>query len=279
VAAAPMAVQEDEQTIQFAESAPYDEYVHASTLHTLQETISDEPGEMSFLVVSQIMELYFGLIRFELRDAQRLLREDDVWGSLEPLRRAGLHLEGLNASWRTLRWMSPADFNRFRGQLGEASGFQSFMYRHMEFAFGLKSEQLIRPFRRQTAIYAELAKDIREPSLWDEVIALLGRRGFGIPDEALDRDRTNDHEPHPAVEDAWVRVYQNPNPGNDLWLLAEALTEVGEQFSDWRYLHLKAVLRTLGDKPGTAGSSGANWLRRSMARSVFPELWSARTHM
>jgi len=279
VAAAPMAVQEDDQTIQFAESAPYDEYVHASTLHTLQQTISDDAGEMSFLVVSQIMELYFGLIRYELREAQRLVRDDDVWGALEPLRRAGLHLEGLNASWRTLRWMSPADFNRFRGQLGEASGFQSAMYRHMEFALGLKSEPLIRPFRRQKAVYAELTRDIREPSLWDEVVALLARRGNDIPQEAVDRDRTRDHEPHPAVEDAWVRVYREPSPGNDLWLLAEALTEVGEQFMDWRYLHLKAVLRTLGDKPGTAGSSGANWLRRSMARPVFPELWSARTHM
>ncbi len=278
MAAAPVAVQEDDQ-IQFAESAPYDAYVHASTLHTLQQTISDDAGEMSFLVVSQIMELYFGLIRFELREAQRLVREDDVWGALEPLRRAGLHLEGLNASWRTLRWMSPADFNRFRGQLGEASGFQSAMYRHMEFALGLKSEPLIRPFRRQKAVYAELTRDIREPSLWDEVIALLARRGNDIPAEALNRDRTRDHEPDPAVEDAWVRVYEDPNPGNDLWLLAEALTEVGEQFSDWRYLHLKAVLRTLGDKPGTAGSSGANWLRRSMTRPVFPELWSARTHM
>ncbi|MDQ7904900.1 tryptophan 2,3-dioxygenase family protein [Phytohabitans sp. ZYX-F-186] len=276
--AAPVAVQEDGE-IQFAESAPYDEYVHASTLHTLQRTISDDPGEMSFLVVSQIMELYFGLIRFELREAQRLVRDDDVWGALEPLRRAGLHLEGLNGSWRTLRWMSPADFNRFRGQLGEASGFQSAMYRHMEFALGLKSEPLIRPFRRQKAVYADLTRDIREPSLWDEVIALLARRGNDIPAEALHRDRTRDHEPHPAVEDAWVRVYAEPNPGNDLWLLAEALTEIGEQFSDWRYLHLKAVLRTLGDKPGTAGSSGANWLRRSMGRSVFPELWSARTHM
>jgi tryptophan 2,3-dioxygenase len=279
VAAAPVAVHEDDQTIQFAESAPYDEYVHASTLHTLQQTISDDAGEMSFLVVSQIMELYFGLIRYELREAQRLLREDEVWGALEPLRRAGLHLEGLNASWRTLRWMSPADFNRFRGQLGEASGFQSAMYRHMEFALGLKSEPLIRPFRRQKAVYAELTRDIREPSLWDEVVALLARRGNDVPADALTRDRTRDHEPHPAIEDAWVRVYRDPSPGNDLWLLGEALTEVGEQFSDWRYLHLKAVLRTLGDKPGTAGSSGANWLRRSMARPVFPELWSARTHM
>jgi len=278
VAAVPMAVDEDDQ-IQFAESAPYDEYVHASTLHRLQKTISDDPGEMSFLVVSQIMELYFGLIRFELREAQRLVRDDDVWGALAPLHRAGLHLEGLNGAWRVLRWMSPADFNRFRSQLGEASGFQSAMYRHMEFALGLKSEPLIRPFRRQKAVYAELTRDIKQPSLWDEVIALLARRGHDIPADVLDRDRTRDHEPHPAVEDAWVRVYKDPSPGNDLWLLAEALTEVAEQFSDWRYLHLKAVLRTLGDKPGTAGSSGANWLRRSMARPVFPELWTARTHM
>jgi len=170
------AVNDGQPTLEFAGRVPYDAYVRASTLHSLQHTLSDDPGERSFLVVSQVMELYFGMVRFELREAQRLLREDRddaVWAALAPLRRAALHLEGLNASWRALRWMTPADFNRFRDLLGEGSGFQSAMYRRMEFALGLKMASLIRPFRRQPSLYTELVEELRAPSLWDEVIALL----------------------------------------------------------------------------------------------------------
>ncbi|MDH6135641.1 tryptophan 2,3-dioxygenase [Kitasatospora sp. MAA4] len=266
-------------TLDFADRVPYDVYVRTGELHSLQYPLSDDAGEMSFLVISQVMELYFGLTRFELREVQQLLRADDVWGALLPLRRAALHLEGLNASWQGLRWMTPADFNRFRDQLGEGSGFQSAMYRHLEFLLDLKTASLIRPFHRQPDVYAELADALAAPSLWDDVIALLARRGHAVPSELTERDFAAERPPHPAVEAAWVEVYRDSGPDNHLRLLGEALTEVAEQFGQWRYRHLSAVRRAMGAKPGSGGSNGLAWLERSMAREVFPELWSARTFM
>ncbi|MEU5549018.1 tryptophan 2,3-dioxygenase family protein [Micromonospora sp. NPDC047793] len=268
-----------EPTLEFAERVPYDAYVQASTLHRLQQPLSDDPGEMSFLMVSQIMELYFGLTCHELRDAARLVRTDRVWEALAPLRRAALHLEGLNAAWRGLRWMTPADFNRFRNLLGEGSGFQSAMYRHLEFQLGLRDPALIRPFRRQTEVHAELTAALDTPSVWDEVVALLARHGHELPADLLERDVAVEHEPHPAVEAAWVRIYADAGPDNHLRMLGEALTEVAEEFGDWRHHHIKAVQRTMGAKVGSGGSAGLAWLQRSMARVVFPELWSARTAM
>jgi tryptophan 2,3-dioxygenase len=266
-------------TLEFTERVPYDTYVHASTLHTLQQPLSGDPGEMSFLMVSQIMELYFGLTCHELREAQRLLRADRVWDALAPLRRTALHLEGLNAAWKSLRWMTPADFNRFRDLLGEGSGFQSAKYRELEFLLGLRDPALIRPFRRQTEVYAQLRAALDAPSVWDDVIALLGRHGFDLPSDLLDRDVTVEHESHPLVESAWVRIYADAGSDNHLRLLGEALTTVAEEFGDWRYQHLKAVQRAMGAKVGSGGSAGLTWLRRSMERVVFPELWSARTAM
>ncbi|MGN9812634.1 tryptophan 2,3-dioxygenase [Micromonospora sp. BQ11] len=268
-----------EPTLEFAERVPYDAYVQASTLHRLQTPLSDDPGEMSFLMVSQIMELYFGLTCHELRETSRLLREDRIWDALAPLRRAALHLEGLNAAWKGLRWMTPADFNRFRNLLGEGSGFQSAMYRHLEFLLGLRDTTLIRPFRRQTDVYADLTATLAAPSVWDEVVALLARHGHDLPADLLERDVAGEHEPHAAVEAAWVRIYDDEAADNHLRLLGEALAEVAEQFGDWRWNHLKAVQRTMGAKVGSGGSAGLAWLQRSMARVVFPELWSARTAM
>ncbi|RKN42168.1 tryptophan 2,3-dioxygenase [Micromonospora endolithica] len=268
-----------EPTLEFDDRVPYDAYVQASTLHGLQTTLSDDPGEMSFLMVSQIMELYFGLTCHELRETSRLLRSDRVWDALAPLRRAALHLEGLNAAWKGLRWMTPADFNRFRNLLGEGSGFQSAMYRHLEFLLGLRDPALIRPFRRQADVHADLTAALGTPSVWDEVVALLARHGHDLPAELRERDVAVEHEPHPAVEAAWVRIYADGSPDNHLRLLGEALTEVAEQFGDWRWNHVKAVQRAMGAKVGSGGSAGLAWLQRSMSRVVFPELWSARTAM
>lgn len=267
-----------EPTLEFTGRVPYDAYVHASTLHRLQAPLSSDPGEMSFLVISQIMELYFNLTCHELRETQQLLRADRVREALSPLRRAALHLEGLNAAWRSLRWMTPADFNRFRNLLGEGSGFQSAMYRHLELLLGLRDPALIRPFRRQSEVHAELTAALNAPSLWDDVLALLARQGYDLPRELLGRDVAEEHQPHPAVEAAWVRIYTD-GPDNQLRMLGEALSEVAEWFGDWRWHHVKAVQRTMGAKVGSGGSAGLAWLQRSMARVVFPELWSARTAM
>ncbi|MCP2254508.1 tryptophan 2,3-dioxygenase [Prauserella aidingensis] len=261
------------------ERVPYDRYVHAGTLHRLQQTATDDPGEMSFLMITQIMELYFNLIDFELREAQRALRGAEVWDSLAPLRRAALHLEGLNASWQGLRWMSPADFNRFRANLGDASGMQSAMYRHLEFRLGLKTASLTRPHRVNPEQHDALQRTLAEPSVWDDAIAVLARHGYAIPATLLERDHAVEHEPDPDVEAAWADVLADAGPDNHLHLLAEALTEVAEQFAEWRYRHLSAVRRAMGAKSGTGGTNGIGWLEQSMNRVVFPELWSARTHV
>ncbi|MGW0803450.1 tryptophan 2,3-dioxygenase [Nonomuraea sp. NPDC002799] len=262
-------------TLAFEREIPYDAYVRTDILHDLQRPLSDAPGEMSFLVITQVMELYFKLIAYELLAAQEALREDRVRDALAALRRTALHLEGLNAAWRGLRWMTPSDFNKFRDLLGEASGLQSGMYRVLEFRLGLKNAALLRPFKKQGDVHRAFA----EPSVWDDAAALLARHGHDIPGEVLKRDFAGEYEPHEAIERAWVEVYRDDSAGNDLRALGDALTEVSELFGDWRYQHVAAVRRSMGAKPGSGGSNGLAWLERSMARVVFPELWSARTYM
>ncbi|GII60676.1 tryptophan 2,3-dioxygenase [Sphaerisporangium krabiense] len=262
--------------LEFTSGTPYDDYVAAEALHGLQRPVTDLPEERAFLVTTQVMELYFGLIRAEWRLAQRLLDAGDVVAATAVLARSVRYFEALNASWAALSWLTPAQFNSFRDALGEASGFQSAMYRHLEFLLGNKSEPLTRPHRRNPRVYQELVAALRAPSLYDSVLALLARRGFEVPPAG---DPAAEYVPSPLVEAAWVRVYAEGGPGEELWTLAETLTDLSERFSDWRYRHLMAVRRSMGAKPGSGGSSGLTWLERSLRRDVFPELWSARTAM
>ncbi|GAA2206797.1 tryptophan 2,3-dioxygenase [Nonomuraea monospora] len=265
-------------TLEFERELPYDAYVRTDILHGLQRPLSDAPGEMSFLVITQVMELYFKLIAYELLSVQEALRTDRLPAALDALRRTALHLQALNASWNGLRWMTPADFNKFRDLLGEASGLQSGMYRLVEFRLGLKNEALLRPFK-DAAVSDDLRRAFHEPSVWDAATALLARHGHDLPPAVLDRNHGCEYEPSEAVEQAWVRVYRDDPERARLRELGDALTEVSERFAEWRYAHVAAVRRSMGAKPGSGGSNGLGWLERSMARAVFPELWSARTHM
>jgi tryptophan 2,3-dioxygenase len=258
----------------------YDDYVSTQVLHRLAQTRTGEPTEHAFLVISQVMELYFGLICFEWRYAQRAMRADDLPEALAALRRSVQHMAALNASWLSLRGLTPHRFTSFRDALGEASGFQSYAYRHLEFLLGLKSEALVRPHRRSGEVYDELVAALHEPSLYDDVLALLDRRGYHVPREMLKRDLSEEYQPSEAVERAWLEVYRSEEPaGGELFGLAEVLVDIAEEFTDWRHRHLASVRRSLGAKPGTGGSSGLAWLERSLQRPVFPELFSARTHM
>ncbi|WP_440103109.1 tryptophan 2,3-dioxygenase [Streptosporangium sp. H16] len=261
-------------TLGFETGTPYDDYVGTATLHGLQRTVTDVPEELPFLVTTQVMELYFGLLRAEWRLAQRQLDADDVTAATLTIRRTVRHFEALNAAWAALSWLTPAQFNSFRDALGEGSGFQSAFYRHVEFLLGNKSEALIRPHRRNPEAYEELVEALHRPSLYDSVLAFLARAGHAVPRSVLDRDPAAEYGPDPEVEAVWVEVYGGP-----LAPLAEALTDLAEQFSDWRYRHLMAVRRSMGAKPGSGGSSGLSWLERSMRREIFPELWTARTLM
>jgi tryptophan 2,3-dioxygenase len=266
--------------VEFEETTPYDAYVRSSTLASLQRTATDEPGEYMFLVLSQIMELYFNLLAFEWRTAQRFLRDDDLGEALLALRRSRDHFRGLNASWVSFTWMTPPDFNAFREALGEASGFQSFLYRHVEFLLGFKDRSLLRPHKHVAGDhYAELVAAFEAPSLYDEVLAYLARQGYAVPQPVLDAETDTTHEWDEAVEDVWVQVYADNGHGTPLRELAESLTDIAEEFSDWRYRHLMAVRRAMGAKVGTGGSAGLAWLEKSLQRQAFPELWSSRTRI
>ncbi len=263
-----------EPNLDFAASTPYDDYVGTRTLHALLRPITDHPAEPAFLVTTQVMELVFGLLRVEFERAQADLRRDDLDAALAGLHRATAHLRTLNGTWSSLEWLTPAEFNGFRGDLGEASGFQSYAFRHVEFLLGLKSETLIRPHHSVPDVYADLVRALHAPSLYDDVLAFLARRGL-LDD--VSRDYAAEYEPRTEVEAVWASLYASPRPADPLFQLAERLTELADEFDTWRYHHLRAVKRSMGAKPGTGGSSGLAWLERSMQREVFPELWSART--
>lgn len=265
--------------LDFAGTTPYEDYVQADVLTHLQHLRSDDPGEMVFLVTTQVMELWFTVIVHEWETAAHALREDRLDVAQDALKRSLRQLEALNASWTPLAQLTPAQFNSYRSSLGEGSGFQSAMYRRMEFLLGDKSASMLVPHRGAPRVHAELEKALGEPGLYDEALALLARRGYAIPEAVLGRDLTKKYEPSPEVEAVWAEIYANPDQHDELVRLGEALTDVGELVWRWRNDHLVATRRAMGSKTGTGGSAGVAWLEKRATKNVFPELWTARSHV
>jgi tryptophan 2,3-dioxygenase len=265
--------------LDFAGTTPYEDYVQADVLTHLQHLRSDDPGEMVFLVATQVMELWFTVIVHEWETAARALRQDDLLTVMAALKRSTYELESLNASWEPIAHLTPAQFNAYRGSLGEGSGFQSAMYRRMEFLLGDKSASMLVPHRGAPRVHGELEKALHEPSLYDEVLSLLARRGHAVPGSLLKRDLSQKYEPSPEVEAVWAAIYSAPDQDTELVRLGEALTEVGELVWRWRNDHLVATRRAMGSKVGTGGSAGVAWLEKRATKSVFPELWTARSHV
>ncbi|WP_431043510.1 tryptophan 2,3-dioxygenase family protein [Streptomyces sp. P1-3] len=270
----------DTPNLDFQGTTPYEDYVQASVLTHLQHPRSDDPGEMVFLVTTQVMELWFTVIVHEWETAAQALREDDLPTAMAALRRSGHELESLNDSWKPLAHLTPGQFNAYRSALGEGSGFQSAMYRRLEFLLGEKSASMLVPHRGSPRVHEELEKALAEPSLYDEVLAFLARRGCAVPRSVLDRDLTRRYEPDPLVEEVWRRIYAEAGAGDsELVRLGEQLTEVAELVWRWRNDHLVATRRAMGAKTGTGGSAGVAWLEKRAAKNVFPELWTARSHV
>ncbi|AUG77019.1 hypothetical protein CFP65_2168 [Kitasatospora sp. MMS16-BH015] len=253
---------------------PYAQYVRLDTLHSLQHPRSKVDAELSFIITTQVMELLFDLLRHEWTTAQHALREDDLTAALAALRR-GQHVQDvLVSSWDLLATMTPAEFNAFRPVLGEASGFQSSAFLRLEFMLGNKAEHLLKMYQGVPAVLAELTTALQAPSLYDEALAMLDRRGVSTPHAAT----TARHKALPEVEAAWQRVYTEPELA-DLARLGEALLDTAERVTRWRQRHYSAVKRSMGAKPGTGGSSGISWLKQSADQDVFPELWNVRNEL
>ena len=248
-------------------STPFIDYLYADILHTLQQPRGDDPDEVTFVIMGQVMELQFKLLGYELTRAQLALRAADLRETQVILRRSHRVLEYLGQVWNVLSTITPRGYQAFRNHLGLGSGFESYMDRRLEFILGNKQPRMLVPHQGVPEVHAVLAAVLQAPSLYDDAIALLSRRGLPIDRSALERDWSEPYLPNDSVRAAWLQIYQTAEPHDDLYQLGEALVDLAERFKVWRYRHFVTVERLIGFKPGTAGpasgGSGRSWTRTS----------------
>jgi tryptophan 2,3-dioxygenase len=244
-----------------------------------QRPLTAEHSEMLFIIVHQVSELWMRLLRHELAGVMECVRRDDLDPSFKMFNRIARIQAQLLAVWEVLSTMTPFDYSAFRNALGRSSGFQSQQYRLLEFVLGNKHAAMIEVHQSQPQIYAEFKRVLETPSLYDEVLRLLSRRGYGVPAEVLVRDFTQPYEASKQVTAAWLGVYLNAEKDWDLYELAEQLVDLDYRFQLWRFQHMKTVERIIGYKPGTGGTAGVSYLAKALRLRLFPELWEARTSM
>jgi tryptophan 2,3-dioxygenase len=260
-----------------SESLTYGDYLHLDSVLGAQVPRSTHHDEMLFIVMHQASELWIKLCIHELRAATEQIRQDDLGPAFKMLARVSRVQIQLAQSWDVLSTMTPADYSAFRASLGKSSGFQSHQYRTLEFIIGNKNRAMIEVHRHTPALYAELEAVLNRPSLYDESLRLLARRGFAVPAERLERDWSLPYQEHPGVTAAWLEVYRDVARHWDLYELAEKLVDLDQRFQLWRFAHLKTVERIIGYKRGTGGTSGVSYLAKALDLRFFPELWSVRT--
>ena len=258
---------------------PYIDYQSIDILLSLQHPRSDGYDELCFIVMGQVKELLFKGFHFELVNAQMQIRDGNINNALEILTRAIAYAKYIADTWNVLSTISTEGFSEFRNNLGTASGQLSFMYRHVEFVLGNKSKKLATAHKNVEHVWPEIENSLKSPSLYDDVIALLHRRGFEIDHKMLKRNWAQPYEANVSVEAAWLTIYKEASLDNDLYSLGEKLTSLDENFSIYRWRHFLTVQKIIGYKPGTGGSAGVGWLENVTSHRFFPELWSIRTKL
>jgi len=255
----------------------YGSYLRIDELLSLQdcESVGPEHDETLFIIIHQVYELWFKEVLHELDRMVDHLNADDAVRAGHQLKRVLKILKTLVAQLDVLETMTPLEFQSFRSFLDRASGFQSAQFRELEFLLGAKTPEHLDRFSANPREYGNLTRRYAEPTLWDAFVRLVHRRGYTIPDSILDRDLTE-----PSGESEWVqeRLIEIYRSDPELTSICEALTDFDEGLQEWRYRHVMMVQRTIGFKVGTGGSSGAEYLRSTLFRPVFPDLWAIRTH-
>ena len=260
-------------------SISYGDYLQLDQLLGAQQPRSDVHDEMLFIVQHQTSELWMKLALHELRAARSRIHADDLPPAFKMLARVSRVMEQLVHAWDVLATLTPSEYSGLRPHLGASSGFQSAQYRQIEFLLGNKDASMLAPHAHCEARHALLDRALREPSLYDEAIGLLARRGFAIGPEVLDRPPDAPHLPDASVEAAWLAVYRDPAHHWDLYELAEELVDLEDAFRQWRFRHVTTVERIIGFKRGTGGTSGASYLPGRLDAVLFPELWRVRTDL
>ena len=267
----------------FHDRLTYAGYLRLDRLLSAQEPLSGTPerpprhDEMLFIVQHQVAELWMKLMIHELKAAIRYVQSDQLDASFKTLSRVKLIQKQLFEQWAVLETLTPSEYEAFRPVLGQSSGFQSPQYRAIEFLLGNKDAALLDVFRYDASTHAELDALLRAPSLYDEFLRHLDRRGLPVPRECVERDWTQSHRRNAALVAVFKTIYDDPQRYWDAYEMAEKLVDVEESFQLWRFRHLKTVERIIGHKPGTGGSSGVPFLKRALDHAFFPELIDVRT--
>ena len=259
----------------------YGSYLDLDRLLGAQHPVSrpEHHDEMLFIIQHQTTELWLKMVLHELGTARDRLAEDDLRSALKHIARVKHIQEVLTQQWSVLATLTPTEYAQFRGDLGNSSGFQSVQYRAVEFALGNKNEKMLGVFRNHPDNLALLTAEWERPTLYDEFLRYVARRGLPVPQEILDRDVRQPYREHPELVSAIREIYENPSEYWDLYEACEELVDVEDNFQFWRFRHLRTVTRTIGMKVGTGGSSGVDFLQRALSLTFFPELYSVRTEI
>ncbi len=256
----------------------YTQYLKMDALLELQQARSEPPehDELLFIVIHQAYELWFKLLLHEFDKIKQNFTDNDLFEAVHTLKRARTVMKTLVGQIDILETMTPMSFTSFRDRLDTASGFQSAQFREVEFVLGYKREKMLEYLNRDTREYQRLVKRLHEKSLVDHFYDFLDQRGVTIPAELRDKPVTESTRASEAVQDALLTLYRERN---ELGILFELLTDLDEGMQEWRYRHVKLVERTIGNKHGTGGSLGVNFLKESLFMPVFPDLWAIRHRM
>jgi tryptophan 2,3-dioxygenase len=276
-----MAERAFEDTIQtdFENKLDYGSYLGLDQILDSQKPISDHHDELLFIIQHQTSELWMKLAIHELKSAVEHVKHDKLEPCFKILARVKQIQRMLFEQWAVLETLTPSEYAQFRGVLGQASGLQSYQNRMIEFLFGNKDAKAIKVFRHAPEIHAELTALLNAPSLYDEFLRHLARRRFAIPADRVERDWSQPYEESADVIAVFKRIYEDPTQYWDAYEMCEKLVDVEEQFSLWRYRHMKTVERIIGFKMGTGGSSGIPFLAKGLGIRLFPELWDVRTEI
>ncbi len=263
----------------FSDRLSYSSYLSLPGLLAQQRPLSQPQhhDELLFIVQHQVSELWIKLLIHEIAAAIDHLRNDRLPPALKILSRVKLIEMQLFEQWAVLETLTPSEYMEFRSVLGNASGFQSFQYRKLEFLLGNKNADTLRVFAHDPAVSADLHRALESPSLYDEFLRYLARRGYNVPAESVDRDWSQPYRRNEAVADIFRDIYRNSKQHWEAYEMCEKLVDMEEYFQLWRFRHLKTVERIIGFRRGTGGSSGAAFLRQALELTFFPELLASRT--
>ncbi len=263
----------------FSKDMSYGDYLQLDQILNSQKQLSDHHDEMLFIVIHQTSELWMKLILHEMNAAKEHILKNDLEPAFKMLSRVSRIQQQLIQSWEVLSTLTPAEYMEFRDKLGRSSGFQSFQNRMIEFLLGHKRADVLPVYQHEPMRYKQLEESLRNPSLYDASIQALSTRGFHIDQECLNRDWSENHPYNESVENAWLAVYRDVKKHWDLYELAEKLVDIETRQQQWRYHHMLTVERIIGNKRGTGGSSGVEYLKKVLDHRFFPELWTVRTQL